>query len=331
MSDNESDEPDDPLLNQKKLIVLTSQYTNFELEQALNNMYTVVKIRQQRRRIISRDAANQAATRYIEKNPFVTESAPVTDSKMGYYTPGYTDEGVDIPSQFTFRFKYGEKYTGIQYLTRYDMEQKTIKPLYDVTIECVGWQTYSVSLQPPEHHVVSLPVVCVNAREAVKNATLTYIVNGDDIQLKSNITKRVRNNIFGDLLAPFVKHYLRNGHAGAIFDVASGVHLIYGRFHIGNVNSATILFLMIGRLRKLGECHVPYDVVKMIASYVWASRYENKVWNISIPEPITELNIFISLLHTHHLQSEESKYNDPYNENTIRDCIKGPPTFDKKI
>jgi hypothetical protein len=319
MSDNESDEPDDPLLNQKKLIVLTSQYTNFELEQAFNNMYTIVKIRQQRRLDNAIHAANQASMRYINNNPFVlAKQLKWVDYQL---------------AKFTFSFEYGENYTGTQYVPlQYNNDDiQLIKPWYAVSIECVGWKEYSVSLEPPEHHVVSLPVECVTARDAVKNATLTYLVTKNDVQIKSNITKRVRKDIFGDLLVPFVKHFIHDGHAGAILDTATRVYNTYDRHHIGNVNSATISFLMIGRLRKLGECHVPYDVVKMIASYVWASRYKNNVWNISIPERPRSREVDGVWEQIPRLLSEESNYGDPYNENSIHDWIKGPPTFDKKI
>jgi hypothetical protein len=307
MDEEEVEEEQDPMLNTARMLEITSQYTDHELDLALNTMFTAIKIRQNRRVVFKENATTNAVLNYFKSKPFITDVWC-----WHHYIPGVHTNDKYFPEMVELAFDYGEDYTGIQYITKWGRgEERTLHPRYMVKIERNSYNMCVVSLIPPTHHVISLPTTYLKSEEAVRNATIKCVIQDGIVGVLEGTDKRTRINIYGDLLKPFVKYFLTDMNAVKIINQASDVYTSYEYHHISKTDSATTAFLIIGRFRELGGFRVPYDIVKMIAKKVWKSRYQNDVWNFKIPENPKELDADGLWIKESHLDSEQDRYQDP--------------------
>lgn len=197
-------------------------------------------------------------------------------------------------------------------------EDFVIDPRYEVIIRTNS----SISLEPPQHHVVSFPVsneerMLIYGK--VDEARLEYEL---DMRTKNVVVvkpkKKTREDIYGPLLKLFHNYFIRDKHMFHLMNLVSRVQHMYNRYHIGKAKVATMMFLIIGRFYAIEGVSqkLPYDVVKIIAKDVWESRYDNTIWNITLPEVITK-DAEGDRIWPVMISGEETDYNDPYRKNSI--------------
>ena len=279
--------PMDLLFDRQTFLTDTSKFTSEQLNGLLDLTFTAIRIRQMRRQAVTAEAIKNAVEIYIRNNPFIVDGVEVHFNYFGHFTPGNEDRRKYVPPEICVTFNYGESYTGRVF--EHDREESTHDPEYKLVI---SWQY--MTLCPPVHHVVVPPVLRTEEGRMRFSSDIT-----DDVAIKwinkygrtpMQITqpdKKTRNDVYGDLLRPFIQHFITDKHANGLLETACRVYRAYHMFPIAKAKAATMTFLIIGRCKKLcGESGtaICYDVIKMIAQMVWASRTDQALWSIVTPD-----------------------------------------------
>jgi len=312
-----------------KALEKVSRMTFRECTSLLNKVYTAVRLRQNRHFDATHQGIKNAVRIYTREHPFLDENGvPIEFGWYVWYVPQHEKDKFQYPTTLTLAFDYGEPYEGIRYDGENRKDECTEPSTYYVTLNDAGYATRgALLLKPPDHHIVSFPmskaaIMTLFAKR--EEVTLKYEMDKNDCSPKLVLiqpAKNVRMAVYGPLAASFRDYFVRDDHYRHILDLACRVHRAYENYHIGKAKSATMMFLMIGRCRHLYK--MPYDVVKFIAMDVWNSRYNNTLWEITLPEPTEEVLPGAGL--PRRLKSEENPWEDPTNIRDIPEWIKQIP------
>ena len=261
-----------------------STLTFEETKKFLNRVYISSLVRERQHTENTKMSIYDALNIYIKRNSIVGDEITYIEAE---YICDH-DEPPQIPPYISLNIEYGKPFNGKMFED--EEAQTTCSSIFKVKI----LPKLQIIIEPPLHNAIDMPLKINNfidrlniIHEIIDKTSVFYDIISDDkensnLQFIKGPNRKKRNDIYGEfmeIIIPYIKK-----HAINLLELTERVRMKYQKYHIGKVKSACYAFLIIGRFNKICDIDVPYDIVKLIAKYVWKSRYNNEIWKTPIKE-----------------------------------------------